>query len=113
MGFILFIIASVLKWILAPLLYTYGAIYSIKNKELLKWHKDLAISKDQHGNVLGKFLFNKLLIKSCGYKFGNPDETISSVIGKNELNNTLSQLGLILAYILNKLDPGHTKKAIE
>jgi hypothetical protein len=45
--------------------------------------------------------------------FGNPDETISSVLGKNELKHTLTKLGKLIVWILNKIDFNHTKNAIE
>ena len=114
MEVILFLIASLLKWILSPLLYWYGIIRSLQLKEFLKWHKDLAISKDQYGNVVGKYFWNDYLIKSYSkYKFGHPDETISSVEGKNKLNNTLTSLGKWLADFLNKREKNHVEKAIE
>lgn len=112
-GFILYIISSLLKLIIGPICYIYGTIISLKNKEWSKWNKDLAIAKDQYGNAVSKYLFNSLLIKKEGYKFGNIDETISSVIGKNKRDKTLKKLGKILDYILDKLDKNHSIKSID
>jgi hypothetical protein len=58
-------------------------------------------------------LFNRYLITKDGYKFGNPDETISSVIGKNERLQTLTSSGRLLNSILNRIEKNHAKKSIE
>lgn len=68
---------------------------------------------DLMGNVIATELFNDLLItKSSNYKFGNPLETISFVLGKNKQNNTLRFFGKYLVEILNNLDPFHVEKAM-
>jgi len=113
MELLLLIISSILKWSLSPLLWIVGVICSYKQKEHKKYFKDLAISKDQYGNTVGKYVFNYCLIKSNGYKFGNIDETISSVLGKNKTTNTLSKIGKLLDYILDLLDPNHSIKSID
>ena len=53
-----------------------------------------------------------MLITKDGYKFGNSNETISSTLGKNERDNTLSQIGKALVWLLDKIDKDHCKKAI-
>jgi hypothetical protein len=58
-------------------------------------------------------LFNDILIKKGGHKFGNPDETISSVLGKNFLKGKLSLMGKGLNWILNLIEKDHSIKAIE
>ena len=73
----------------------------------------MAISYEQLGNVALSRLFNDILIKNNADNFGNPDETISSVLGKNQLNGTLKPLGLLLVKILHKLDENHSVKSIE
>jgi hypothetical protein len=116
MGFLLFIIASILKWAFAPVLYGYGFFVSfIKggSKEWNKYNQDLAIAKDQYGNAIGKYLFNWLLIKKDGYNFGNVDETISSVIGKNKIKGTLTIFGKIMDVILDMLEKDHSIKSID
>jgi hypothetical protein len=72
-----------------------------------------AIADDQHGNTFLAKLFNDVLIKPGGYKFGNPDETISSVLGKNKLLNKLAIAGKTLDFILQILDHNHSIKSIE
>lgn len=115
MGFLLYLIASVIKWALAPVAYVYGFIASIiiGNGEFDKYHHDLAVAKDQYGNAICKHLFNWALIKKEGYKFGNIDETISSVIGKNKLKNTLTLCGKILDKILDFIDNNHSIESID
>jgi len=92
----------------------------------------IAVSIDQLGNVVMSELFNWLLItnrvikhwnfetgqyvvvsKINKHRFGNEDETISSVLGKNKLQNTLTVLGIILDSILHALDKNHSEKSIE
>lgn len=78
------------------------------------WFYRMAISLDQFANVAGDDLLNKLLTtkKSC-HHFGDEDETISSVMGRNHLDNTLTFLGDILRKILHRMDKNHSVNAIE
>jgi hypothetical protein len=58
-------------------------------------------------------LNDTLLIKNQHtYLFGNKKETISSVIGKNHLTNTLSRLGKALNSFLNFIDKDHSLNSI-
>jgi hypothetical protein len=115
-GLILFIVAKLLIATVYPL----GFLWSIsltffKNgwKAVDTYLFNCAIADDQHGNTYVAKLFNDTLIKTGGYRFGNPDETISSVLGKNKLTKTLTIAGRILDWILDKLDPNHSIKSIE
>ncbi len=114
MGIILSIIAELLKAIFAPFLLLYSLFRYKSFKELNDHYRDIAIAKDQLGNVLGKYLFNDTLIKKeSKARFGLPDETISSVIGKNKLVTYLTKPGIVLDKFLNLFDRGHSIKAIE
>lgn len=73
----------------------------------------VAVVIDMTGNVLGEEIFNDLLIKENGYKFGNRKETISSVLGKNQRDNTLSGVGVTLCNILDTIDKNHCMKSID
>lgn len=106
-GFSLNIIASVLTWALMPACYLFGFMFSIVKNDFSKWHLDLAIAKDVHGNVLIKHLADLLLIKKYGYKFGNPKETISYVLTQNKKKNALTILGKFIVIILNTIDKDH------
>lgn len=101
---ILFAIAYIL---LLPL--TIANYLVVKKKG---YFKDSAITLDRYGNREFRTLFNKWFIKQYGYKFGNINETISSVLGKNERDKTLSKSGKILVWILDKIDKNHAKKSI-
>nr|DAX62434.1 MAG TPA: hypothetical protein [Caudoviricetes sp.] len=84
-------------------------IYVFKD---LNYFKYSTINIDKFGNSEFRTLFNLTLITKEGYKFGNPNETISSTLGKNERNNTLSFIGKSLVWLLNLIDKDHCKKAI-
>ena len=74
----------------------------------------MALVFDEVGNVTMQHLLNDLLLiqKEHTYLFGNKNETISSVIGKNSLTNTLSPLGRALNSFLNFLDKDHSLNSI-
>lgn len=116
-GFVLFIISLVLKRVLELPMYLYGSMIALIKGEWNQYNTDLAIATDQYGNGLCCYLFNQVLIKRTGnifpYKFGNIDETISSVIGKNKVQGTLTGMGKVLDFTLDMLDPEHSIKAID
>jgi large-conductance mechanosensitive channel len=72
----------------------------------------VALIIDIAGNVLAQDLFNDILIKSDGYKFGDKHDTISRILGVNEKFNTLKFLGRGLANILNFIEKDHCKNSI-
>ena len=120
MGFLLFIISVILTIITVPLgmLYTilkllfngkFAVLFKISNGYFYRF----ALAIDQMGNVAMQDLFNDIFILKNGYKFGNLDETISSVLGKNERTKTLTDLGRALVRILNFIDPNHALNSIE
>jgi len=71
------------------------------------------VSVDQLGNVVCKDLLDLTLIKKQGYRFGNPDETISGVLGKNQNLKTLTITGRVLNYVLSLIEKDHSIKSIE
>ncbi|WP_396179817.1 hypothetical protein [Flavobacterium sp.] len=73
----------------------------------------IATSIDASGNVVCMDLFNLLLKQKTGYSFGNRRETISSVLGKNQRDGTLTKLGVFVAYVLDKIDKNHCLKSID
>lgn len=112
-GFILFLVSSIIKWCLAPFSYVYGVVKSLTKCQFNEYNLNLAIAKDQYGNAICRYLFNDLLIKKDGYKFGNVDETISSCIGKNKVKGTLTRTGKVLDFILDKFEPNHSILSID
>lgn len=113
MGTLLLIIATLLKRILEIPMYVYCSIIAWYKGELNEYRMNLAISVDQYSNGLCKYLFNQILIKKTGYKFGNIDETISSVIGKNKVDNTLTWFGAFCDWFLDVLEKEHSIKSID
>ena len=76
------------------------------------YFKSSAVNLDKFGNREFRTLFNKTLINDKGYRFGNINETISSVLGKNQVTNTLTRCGKALVWLLDKFDKNHAYKAI-
>lgn len=82
-----------------------------------------AMALDGFANRDYATFWNKYLIKPDGYKFGVLDEMVSSALGKNEADKTLSEkgsgklskwfYGTKLASILNKLDKNHCGNSID
>ena len=114
----LFFIAIIIFCILIP----FGLIYQTislfkKNKKsiyLSDYFFKMAQCIDQLGNVAYREMFNDILVTSKSKNaFGDNQETISSVIGKNLEDNTLSRVGLLLNKILNYIEPNHSIISIE
>ena len=106
MGFLLFLIAYIL---FLPLSLINFCV--VKNKK--GYFKSSAINLDKFGNREFRTLLNKTLILESGYKFGDIKETISGVLGKNQRDNTLTKIGVILVWVLDKLDKNHVQKSID
>jgi hypothetical protein len=105
LNFLLFITA----WVLVlPL--TIINFFAVKSKD---YFRDTALNLDKFGNREFRTLFNKVLITKKGFQFGDHNETISSVLGKNQINKTLTKTGVILAKILDTLDKNHCKNSIK
>ena len=114
MGILLSLLAPFLFAIMSPLNlvvvlfknYKKHGFWGVVNKYSL----DSAISVDKFGNQNLAPLFNSSLIKSYGYQFGTEDETISSVLGKNQRDKTLTKAGWFLVLILWGLDYQYWRK---
>jgi hypothetical protein len=79
MGLILLITALVLIWILLLPAVIIGTFVSLTNHTGNRYYYDMALSLDQFGNVMCQHLFNIILITKEGYRFGDPDKTVSYV----------------------------------
>lgn len=119
-GILLFFTAVILAVFIMPVGFAYGIIKNIllfKGKTLILAINSIfyaiAYAIDQLGNVVCKFLFNDLMIEKDGTKFGNPDKTISYVLGINKEKDTLSAFGLLICAILHLIDPYHVEKAVQ
>ena len=106
---VLYTVAYVLGILIIPI----GMLYALFKPSRGGYFFKLALSLDQLGNVAMGRLFNDILIYPNRDRFGDEDETISSVLGKNEINGTLRPLGQLLVDILDKFDKNHSIKSIE
>ena len=116
-SFLLFGIAFVLLVTTTPIGFVYALLRQLfigKIKILQIYFIEVALALDNAGNVIMQHLLNDtLLIQNTNtYLFGNKKETISSVIGKNHLTNTLSPLGRALNSFLNFIDKDHSLNSI-
>jgi hypothetical protein len=78
-------------------------------QETKKLFWDVLIGLDQLVNVFARVL-NPIL--NPKHKFGSPDETLSSVMGKNVRAGSC-RLCFFMCRILNLVDPRHCQKSIE
>lgn len=101
--------------VLIPVIIVYTIIKILihhDTKELYIWFYGTARSIDLLGNVIGAELFNDTLRKQSGYKFGRRGETISSVLGKNQRDNTLTKTGQLLRKTLDFIETDHCLESI-
>ena len=112
---LLLVMAVLLVALLSPPAVLAKTVFAIKRRELdSEWFRRLALSLDQLGNVIADDLFNWLLIHDDNIApFGDEDETVSSVLGKNYLADNLTVLGKALRHLLHVVDPNHSIKSIE
>ena len=113
--FLLLFIALTLMFVIVPIASVYKIIKALihrNTRELKVWFYGTARTIDIFGNVVAADLFSDTLIKKGGYRFGRRGETISSVIGKNYLDGTLTRLGSGLRKILDFIDPDHSVNSI-
>jgi hypothetical protein len=115
MGHLLGTIARLIFIAFLPLAIMASLIVRIANYKKLDAHLyNIALSVDQLGNVVYRDIFKMLFItKYSEFDFGNADHTISYVIAANKRDGTLTILGYLLGWILDKLDKDHLKKAIQ
>lgn len=112
--FILEAIIFVVAWILIlPITLINIVAVAFKYKSIRGYFLSTASSIDRWGNREFRTLWNLVLInKYSNNHFGSIEETISSVLGKNQRHKTLTLLGKILVFILDKLDKDHCKESI-
>ena len=113
--FIVLSIAIILLYLFLPIVVIFYIIKYLltgNKRELKVWFYRSAREIDVFANVVGSDLFNAIFIVDQGYKFGNPKETISSVLGKNQRDKTLSLTGDGLRRILDLIDENHCLNSI-
>ena len=114
--FLILIGAFILVLLFAPIGFVSAVVISLirwDKKAMKYYYKGLAGSLDQTGNVIMSPLFNIIIIKrDSPFKFGDMDEKISSVLGRNKEINKLKYLGKRIDAWLNDIDPNHSIKSI-
>lgn len=103
MGLLLFLVAYILFLPLTIINYWFVEVKK-------GYFRSSAINIDKFANREFRTLWNKVLIVEGGYEFGNPEETISAVLGRNYLLSTLTASGMALVKILTV---GHCLDALE
>lgn len=111
MNALLTLVAFVLVATLTPI----GIVFTILFRPFHVKHYfyQIAVSLDQLGNVTCQWLLNATLIKVGGLCFGNEDQTVSYVLGRNKETNTLSLIGKVLVKVLNQCDTNHVENAVK
>ena len=94
MGIILYIIATIFWIILTPINWI---IVSFKHGLSNSYFKETAIDIDKFGNRNFRAFLNATMRVTGGYPFGNVNETISSALGKNQRDKTLSWFGKMIS----------------
>jgi len=119
LNILLFLIALGLVLLLLPFGILFSIIRGIYRKRPSDWWRStnkyffiMAYSLDIYGNVMIGPLFNSILLEYDPkyMQFGNPEETISSCLGRNQPNN-LTKLGHLVANMLDFIDKDHCSKA--
>ena len=110
MNILLFLFA----WILIPPLTVWNLIVVYqKNGNTKGYFRSTALSIDIWANFEFRTLWNDKLKIDGGYEFGVVGETISSALGKNQRDKTLTTTGKILVFILDFLDENHCENSIK
>ena len=109
MGILLYIIATILWIILTPINWV---IVSFKYGLSNDYFFETAVDLDKFGNRNFRTFLNVTMKIKGGYMFGNVNETVSSALGKNQRDKTLSWFGGGICFILDKFDKKHCEKSI-
>lgn len=99
--------------LIIPLTILNRRVVRKKNGDTKGYYRNTAVNIDKWGNREFRTLWNDKLRTEDGYAFGRPDETISSALGKNQRDGTLTKTGRRLCWVLDKLDKNHCKNAIK
>jgi hypothetical protein len=113
MGILLYFVAIIL-YVPLTIINTILVLskYGWKFKTIDDYFYQTAVDIDKFANRNFRTLWNETLQKN-GYQFGDERETVSSALGKNKRDNTLTQTGKILCNLLDRLDENHCIKSIK
>ena len=116
---LLSILAKRLVRFFSPIAWAIAAIKVAFTKDmgwddLHNYFEGVAVSYDQTANAENGIYYNDIMITKMSLnEFGFPDETLSSVFGKNKRSLTLTKFGSFWAWFLNKIERQHVEKSIE
>ena len=103
-----------------PVFILMGIVYSMKDILTIAFWKTLsdktyksATLISQLGNVWMKELLNDVCITSEGTPYGDEDDSISDITGRNLRDGTLTKTGIGLAKSLNLLGKDHALESID
>jgi hypothetical protein len=113
MGILLYFIA-ILLYVPLTIINTILVLvqYGWKWATVNSYFFETAVDIDRFANRNFRTLWN-LTLQKYGYEFGDYRETVSSALGKNKLNGTLTITGKILCAFLDFLDENHCIKSIK
>jgi len=120
---LLWVVSILLKYftfaisvVLTPIYYLVTFKWKSGSIRISEWFYNMAIANDQTGNVQSSVTFQLMFTKKIAYRFGDPDDTVSYVLGRNKYKGMLNSFGRGIVWLLDKIDNsdgGHIKKAVE
>lgn len=108
-----FLLLSIAVFLILPLTVWNRRVVRKNRGNTDGYYLNTAVNLDIWANREFRALWNAKLRKMSGYNFGHIGETISSALGKNQRDKTLSFTGRCLAKILDTIDKDHCKKSIK
>lgn len=97
-----------------------GIVYSMKDVLTIPFWNTLsekiyksATLFSQLGNVWMKELLNDVCVTKDGIPYGDEDDSISDITGRNQRDGTLTKTGIGLAKFLNLLGKDHALESID
>lgn len=120
MGFLLFIVAiimttgaTVISMVVTPIYYIVTFKWKSGWIALDDWFFKMALGLDQFGNISNRETLKILLTKKGGHPFGDEDDTVSYVIGRNKYKGKLNRFGKLNERLLNAIEKKHVEIAIQ
>lgn len=89
-----------------PLLIA-GFIWGLTKPDRNTYLNEIAFTASCLLNIVCAEMFNSLLIEKEGYQFGEVGETSSSVLGKNKLTDTLTDVGKFVCWSVELFYKNH------
>jgi hypothetical protein len=114
------ILLWVTAWALLLLLFIPAVLFSIvrwiwqgaRRQDFIDKMDHNAWAVDHFGNALYKDLWNSIMITKGGIPYGDIKEPLSSLIGKNKIRGTQSEISMMIDFVLERIDPNHSIKSI-